>query len=389
MPKYFFRIFLLSLFTVLLYSCKTDREIKELEDQGINPVDSNGNPIDPNNPSGKPKAYKLLIPPFWPQPVIPADNPMTEEGVALGRKLFYDPLLSGNNQQFCGSCHNISNAFTDNGKKFSEGITGALGARNSMPLFNLAWEQNFFWDGRASSLEDQVIGPVTASNEMNQDTTTLMMELINHPTYPALFRKAFGKHSITFHDVARALAQFERTMISANSEFDKRYGRNKNLWYKKAGSLAEAQSAADTGMFWFYNTDPGAPECVHCHGNLGNQLFTNSQFMNNGLELVSVDPGREAITGNPDDKGRFKVPSLRNISMTAPYMHDGKFETLEEVMEFYNNELRNSANLDFNLRPHINNKNRMSKDQVRTIIAFLKTLNDSTFINNPAFKPAM
>ena len=227
-------------------------------------------------------------------PVIPFDNPQTVEGVALGRKLFFAPILSADNSQACADCHSPENAFTDI-DRFSEGIDGILGIRNSMPLFNLAWnyDENFFWDGRSFSLEKQAIEPVKDPIEMHNNWVAVALILQNHTEYPLLFEQAFGTAIIDSLLVTKAIAQFERTLISASSRFDKHL----------LGQLTLTPQELN-GFNVFMDETKG--DCFHCHGNSNNPLWTDNIFHNNGLDAIITDLGLGKISGNPADNGKFK-----------------------------------------------------------------------------------
>jgi len=294
---------------------------------------------------------------------------MSQEGVALGRQLFYDNLLSGNNTMNCGSCHQLGNYFVDSNKQFSKGIDNIEGPRNSMPLFNIGYSPKFFWDGGASDLESQVAGPITNPVEMHETMANVVSKLQVHPQYPTLFKKAFGSDIITSKLIMQAIAQFERTLISANSKFDK---------YKR-GELA--LSAQETSGMNIYLSDTKG-DCVHCHSFGG--TFTDFDFRNTGLDSIPVDLGRAMITLKQIDEGKFKTPSLRNIEKTSPYMHDGRFTTLRQCIEHYNRNFHYTANLAPELAPVI--KNRMTEPEIDDLIAFLHTLTDHEFINNPNFE---
>ncbi|MFN5317856.1 MAG: cytochrome-c peroxidase [Bacteroidia bacterium] len=315
-----------------------------------------------------PTPVALDIPSSFPQALIPADNPLTEEGIFLGRKLFYDPILSGDNTISCASCHMQNAAFVDAGTQFSLGVNGAVGTRNAMPLFNLAWGPGFFWDGGATNLESQVIGPITNPVEMHENLEHALNELKAHPEYPYLFFKAFGSNSITTANLMRAVAQFERTLISADSKYDR---------YLKGQATLTEQELNGLNLF----TDMNKGDCNHCHALGG--LFTDFGYRNTGLDFDYADEGRYLITLNEADKGKFKTPSLRNIALTAPYMHDGRFATLMECIEHYNTGFVLHPNLDPALA--FVNQGRMTPQEMQDIVAFLNTLTDSTFINNPKF----
>jgi len=298
---------------------------------------------------------------------IPANNPMTYEGIALGKKLFYDPILSGDNTQSCASCHLQINGFTDP-NQFSTGIDGVQGNRNAMPLINLGWQTKFFWDGGANGLESQVLGPITNPIEMHEDLANAIAELSADADYPSLFKAAFGTEEITSQSIMRAIAQFERTLISGNSKYDK-YMR---------GEVQLTQQELD-GMNLFSDMDKG--DCVHCH--VMGSTFSDFEFRNTGLDSIYADAGRYIITLNENDRGKFKTPSLRNIELTAPYMHDGRFQTLLECVQHYNTGFHYSQNLDPNL--FFATKGRMTIQEMEAIVAFMKTLTDTEFITNPAF----
>ncbi|MBS1630041.1 MAG: c-type cytochrome [Bacteroidetes bacterium] len=315
-----------------------------------------------------PRAYQLDIPSGLPEMPVPADNPLTEEGVALGRKLFYDPILSGNQTMSCASCHKQEFAFTDGGKAFSFGIDGKLGTRNAMPLFNLGYQRGFFWDGGAADIESQVVGPIQNPVEMHADLAIVLGRLNAHSEYPTLFEKAFGTRTISSVLLMKAIAQFERTIVSGNSKWDK--------YLRGEATLTDAESR---GRIVYEDEDKG--DCTHCH-SIGS-TFSDFEYRNNGLDSVSADAGRALITFLATDSGKFKTPSLRNIALTAPYMHDGRFQTLEECVEHYNSGLQHARNLDPSLRNKV--KNRLSTQQKSDLVAFLHTLTDYELISNPKF----
>ncbi|GAA4803950.1 cytochrome-c peroxidase [Litoribaculum gwangyangense] len=306
-------------------------------------------------------------------PVIPIDNPQTVEGVALGKKLFFDPILSGNNTQACADCHAPQNAFTDS-SQFSDGIDGILGTRNSMPLFNLAWnyDEKFFWDGKVFSLEHQALVPVSDPIEMKSSWQQVEKELQNHPEYPNLFQQAFGTSTIDSTLVTKAIAQFERTLISSNSKFDKYL-------------LGEIELTPEEleGFNIFMNENKG--DCFHCHGSDKNPLWTDNIFHNNGLDETFTDLGLGAVTGDPSNNGKFKTPSLRNLAFTAPYMHDGRFATLDEVINHYSEGLKNSATIDPLMKKVVQGGVQLSAQDKANLKAFLLSLSDYEFINNPDF----
>lgn len=339
-------------------------------------------PDDPQPPItntySAPTAFNLPVVPGFPGPIVKADNPLTNEGIALGRALFYDPVLSGNNTQSCGSCHNPQFGFTDNGKALSTGITGAIGTRNSMPIFNLMWNTRYFWDGRAATLREQVLMPIQDPIEMHENLPNAIQELTAMPAYKTRFGQAFGTEDITTDRMAKALEQFIFAMVSGESKFD--------LSMRGTTTLSAAeQRGLDIFRGEFSPPGSGRPaggDCFHCHGTV---FFTNNQFMNNGLDSVLTDIGYQAVTNNQADKGKFKVPSLRNIALTPPYMHDGRFATLEEVVEHYNSGVKSSATLDPTMKSQGDGLG-LSAQNKADLVAFLRTLSDTAYINNPLFQ---
>lgn len=306
-------------------------------------------------------------------PVIPIDNPQTIEGIALGKKLFFDPILSSNNTQACANCHAPENAFTDN-DRFSDGVDGVFGNRNSMPLFNLAWnyDEKFFWDGSSFSLEHQALVPVTDPIEMKSTWQQVEQKLQNHLEYPNLFNAAFGTSTIDSTLVTKAIAQFERTLISSNSKFDK-------FLLGEAILTPEEQNGFNVFM------DEAKGDCFHCHGSDKNPLWTDNIFHNNGLDETFTDLGLGLVTGDPADNGKFKSPSLRNLQFTAPYMHDGRFETLEDVINHYSEGLKNSSTIDPLMKKVAQGGIGLTTQDKADLKAFLLSLSDNEFINNPAF----
>ena len=306
-------------------------------------------------------------------PVIPFGNTQSVEGIALGKKLFFDPILSANNTQSCANCHAPANAFTDS-SRFSDGIDGVFGNRNSMPLFNLAWnyDEKFFWDGSVFSLEHQAFIPVSDPIELNSSWKQLEAELQQHPEYPSLFKQAFGTSTIDSTLVTKAIAQFERTLISSNSKFDKYL-------------LGETELTPEelNGFNVFMDENKG--DCFHCHGSDKNPLWTDNIFHNNGLDNTFTDLGLGNVTGDPADNGKFKSPSLRNLAFTAPYMHDGRFATLEDVINHYSEGLKNSATIDPLMKKVAQGGVGLTDKDKADLKAFLLSLSDYEFINNSDF----
>lgn len=310
---------------------------------------------------------------------VPDDNPTTQQGVYLGRALFYETRLSANNTLSCGSCHKQELAFTD-GLAFSKGVDNIATPRNSMSLANVLWARKFFWDGRVASLEEQAGIPLTNPHEMGQALAASAKKLSATKPYPALFKKVYGDESITGDRIVKAIAQFERTLISANSRYDQ-YLRN-----------AYTPTADELKGMALFNQGPqpgkgirGA-NCSHCHGGTKNYM---ELFHNNGLDSIPKDEGVAALTGLAGDKGRFKVPTLRNIALTGPYMHDGRFKTLAEVVDHYSDHVIESASLSTFLRGESNEVDgkalKLTMEEKKQLIAFLNMLTDSSFITDPRF----
>lgn len=355
---------------VLLASCRED----DVVDEVIMPVKQ-----------CSPTPYSLQLPPHFNRintPKIPADNPLTVEGIALGKKLFFEKLLSKDNSISCASCHEPANAFNDRGMVKSLGVNGTQSIRNAMPLFNLAWTSvtsgRFNWHGSTTSLEQQAFGPVRDPVEMQESWVNVASKLQNTSEYPPLFNKAFCTTEIDSNLVVKAIAQFERTLISGDSKFD-RYFLEEFEDIDLPGDYTLTPQE-ERGFNLYIAENKG--DCFHCHGSQFQILWSNNEFINNGLD-ANPDSGLAWITKNPLDVGKFKTPSLRNLGFTAPYMHDGRFNTLEEVVEFYNSGVNaNSPNIDGRQKAR-----NMSPQEKQDLIAFLNTLNDSTFVNNPAFRP--
>lgn len=321
--------------------------------------------------------YKFPEPNFFPKMPVAANNPVTVEGANLGKYLFYDPILSSDSTMSCSSCHNQKTAFSDSPNSLSKGRNGVMMKRNTMALFNLAWYPAFFWDGRASSIEEQVFHPVREYNEMNLDWKVAAKRLEQNKFYKKQFKEIFGSSKIDSVQISNAIAQFLRTLISYQSKYDQVI-EGKTLFTKdeyEGFNLANDQTKGD---------------CIHCHITDGDALGTTLVFSNNGLDAVAnandfKDKGRGAVTGKTTDNGKFIVPSLRNLAFTAPYMHDGRFKTLEEVINFYSEGLKQSPNIDSKMEFVHQGGAKLTSEDKRKIIAFLLTLSDSSFISNPEF----
>ena len=314
---------------------------------------------------------------YFPEMPTSKANPVTKEGVELGRYLFYDTILSENYTFSCASCHKQEFAFSDSPNQFSKGVNGELLDRNTMPLYNLAWYPSMFWDGRATSIENQVFFPVRAHNEMNLNWTEAEKRIQKSKFYKPLFKKVFGDNNIDSNRISLAIAQFERTLISSNSKFDQVLRGEKYL-------------TADEYEGYGLINDQTKGDCLHCHTTDGNWLGTTLKFSNNGLDdyktaVEYLDKGLATGTNNSSDIGWFKIPSLRNVGVTAPYMHDGRFKTLKEVLDFYSEGVNQSYNVDSKMGFAHQGGANLTEDEKEKIIAFLLTLTDSIFIKNPEF----
>lgn len=308
---------------------------------------------------------QLIVPDGWPQPAYDfRDNPVTREGFALGRKLFYDPVLSRDGSIACANCHQQFVAFAHAGHRLSHGLGGVDGTRNAPGIFNLAWQPDFMWDGAVHSLELQPLAPLANPREMGETLDNVIRKLEATDDYPARFAAAFGSPGIDSQRLLRAMAQFMGTMVSANARYDA---------YRSGKDAFTDEEREGLDVF--------RTRCASCHQE---PLFTDHSFRNNGLDLVAGDPGRAGITGDPNDHGKFRVPSLRNVAMTAPYMHDGRFATLEQVLEHYSSGIQDSATRD----PLLTGGLHLSSAQRKALIAFLNTLSDESFVDDPRFADA-
>jgi len=325
----------------------------------------------------QPTPYQFPELKYFPEMPVSEENPVTVEGVEVGRYLFYDPILSLDNTISCASCHKQKVAFSDAPNSFSKGISGDLMSRNTMSLFNLAWYPAFFWDGKAVSIEEQVFHSVRAHNEMNLNWIIAVDRIKQSEFYRPKFTAAFGDVEIDSMLIAKAIAQFEQTLISNNSKYDK---------VIKGETILTKEEYEGFVLI----NDQTKGDCLHCHTTDADALGTTRKFSNNGLDAVFNpndyrDKGKGGVTGESTDYGLFKIPSLRNIAVTAPYMHDGRFETLKEVLDFYSEGVNNSYNIDSKMGFAHQGGARLTKDEKEKIIAFLKTLTDSIFLTNPAY----
>lgn len=315
----------------------------------------------------------------FPAPQIATDNPLTQQGVKLGRMLFYEKMLSGDGSQACASCHMQEFAFTDTAR-FSTGIQGKKGGRHAMSVFNMAWHSNeFFWDGRAHLLRDQSLLPIQDELEMDETLENVITKLSQNQNYRDQFKRAFGSEQITSDKISLALEQFMNSITSTNSKYDQ---------YLKDTSVFNDSEKRGLALFnTEYNAffpDKSGADCQHCHSGLN---FENDKYMNNGLDADGMfkDLGREKATKDPTDRGKFKVTSLRNIAVTGPYMHDGRFKTLEQVIEHYNSGLKPSSTLDPALEQTRATGLFLDEQDKKDLVAFLKTLTDQDLLTNPDY----
>lgn len=308
--------------------------------------------------------YRFTMSGSFPVPDLPRDNPLIEERVALGKTLFNETALSRDGTLSCASCHIATSAFTD-ARRFSLGVRGQQGTRNSMPLLNLAWKTSFFWDGRAPSLRALALIPIEDHSELDETLDRVTAKLGAQAIYPPLFTAAFGSPEITAQKLGLAIEQFLLTLTAYDAKFDHALKGTATLSEdeKRGFELFMTEYDPRTGQF-------GA-DCFHCHGG---SLFSDHQFHNNGLLRSDEDPGRFRITNVESDRNKFSTPSLRNIALTAPYMHDGRFATLEEVVAHYSTGIHRSPTLDPNLAKHPDGGLQLNQADQRALVAFLKSL---------------
>lgn len=348
---------------------------------GNDPKDGDSG-IDLTDITYDPQSYVLELPSHFPSMFIPQDNPLTQEGILLGRHLFYDPILSVDSTISCSSCHLPELGFTD-GKPVAVGVDGRLGRRSSMNLINVGFVQSgLFWDGRSPSLEEQALHPIEDPLEMANTWPAALESLRNHPDYPAMFRKAFGiknTQEITKELVARSLAQFQRTLVSKDSKYD-----------RVEQGLDFYTDLELMGFGIFFDDDPDLPdaECGHCHNV---PITSSDDFFNNGIQASPgditgfSDLGLGAVTGSIADNGKFRAPHLRNLKYRAPFMHNGQFQTMDEVIQHYISGGQDSPNKD----PLLNDLQKarpLEPIHVQALKAFIETFTDTVFHHNPAFK---
>jgi len=311
------------------------------------------------------KESLFTVPEYFPIPVYDfSKNPLTENKILLGRTLFYEPMLSKNNTISCESCHSPFSAFTHIDHTLSHGIHDSIGTRNSPALMNLAWQKYFMWDGAVNNLDMQALAPISHPSEMGSSINEVVEKLNTSEKYQELFYKAYGDNTATGEKTLKAISQFMLTLVSANSKYDKVMRRESNFTEQEAN-----------GYLLFKNN------CASCHTE---PLFTNGNFENNGLpmDLLLKDIGRLKVTSNKNDSLKFKVPSLRNIEYSYPYMHDGRFKKLSEVLNHYTNGIQPSKTLATQLNQGI----QLSSNEKVDIINFLLTLSDKEFVFNTKFQ---
>ncbi len=315
-----------------------------------------------------------------PDPKLPEDNPLTQQGVQLGKMLFFEKMLSRDGSQACADCHQQENGFSDPAQ-FSLGVDMLPGKRHSMSIFNLAWHDNeFFWDGRAPSLREQALMPIEDPLEMDETLENVVAKLSASQLYKDQFKRAFDSEEVTAEKIGLALEQFMLSIVSYDSKYDKYIAGEVEL----TESELRGKALFETEYNPFFPEFSGA-DCQHCHGGAN---FENDRYMNNGLDTDDDmdDLGRELVTNDPSDRGKFKVPTLRNIAVTAPYMHDGRFQTLEEVVDHYNEGIQASATADPTV---LNTKETglfLTEQDKQDLINFLKTLTDERFLTNEAYQ---
>ncbi len=340
-----------------------------------------------------PTAYTFDLPVGFPPMQVPADNPMTDQGVALGRRLFYDPILSADSSISCASCHTPALGFADD-RPLSIGVDGLPGKRQSMSLANVGYRLNgLFWDGREQTLEAQALEPIEDELEFHSTWPEAIDKIKRQEHYQTWFREAFGidnTDELTKELVAKAIAQFERTLISGNSDFDKKFR------FPFQGFPTTSEQVGFDMVFAEGATGLPDVECNHCHVTPYNGEFvflTSDDYFNTGLDSVGslneynqLDPGRGAFTNNTLDLGKMRAPTLRNISLTAPYMHDGRFATLDEVVDFYLTGGHPVPNRDSNMAGLETHGASITPAQRQAILDFLNMMTDTDFVTNPDFQ---
>ena len=335
-------VFYLSL-SFILFSCKKEGEISPIQTDSSDKI-------------------SFLQPSNFPSPIYTySNNPLTKKGFELGRFLFYDPLLSLDSSISCGTCHAQGHAFADHNVSLSKGVHNTFGIRNAPSLVNLAWSTSFMWDGGVNHIEVQPLVPLTSEHEMGETMAQIVLKLNRSEFYKQKFKEAFGVTKITDQKLLHALAQFTSMLVSSNSKYDQVIAGNEQF------TTEEKQG------YELFKLN-----CALCHTE---PLFTDYSFRNSGLLIDLNDTGREKVSQDAKDRGKFKVPSLRNIAYTYPYMHDGRFSNLEDVLEFKVNGIQDSPTLD----PYLKKGIKLNTQEQKAIISFLNTLTDFNFIGNTLF----
>lgn len=321
-------------------------------------------------PASEP-SISMFFPANFPAPVYDfTANPLTQPGFELGRALFYDPILSRDSSIACADCHISYSAFSHPDHATSHGIDGLFGRRNALPIQNMAWFNNYFWDGGVPYLDFVPLNAIQSAVEMDESPVRVVEKLQRHPQYPLRFKAAFPEmDTITGAYMLQALSQFMAALVSANSRYD-HYVR------KEAGGDMTNEELEGLQLFKL--------KCASCHAG---ELFTDQRYRNNGiLDDFSHDQGRNEVSALPDDVGKFRVPSLRNVAVTSPYMHTGKFKTLESVLDHYASGVKDSPSLDPILRNNGSLGIPLSAAEKQKIITFLQTLTDTDFLNDVRFQ---
>jgi len=310
------------------------------------------------------KADLLSYPDYFPTPTYDLKkNPLSTDKIELGRALFYDPLLSKDGMVSCASCHSPFNAFAHTDHSLSHGVNDSIGTRNAPALMNLAWHKSFMWDGAINHLDVQALGPITHQAEMAETLENVLVKLQNS-IYPELFYKAFGDSVITGEHLLKAISQFQLTLVSDKSKYDL-------VRQEKANFTAQEEKGYNLFKI----------NCASCHSE---PLFSNFGFANNGLPIDTTlnDFGKWSITKQPEDSLKFKIPTLRNLSYTYPYMHDGRFTSIRQVLDHYSDGITHGPTLAKELSSSI----KLTANEKVDLISFLLTLNDSTFVFNPKYQ---
>lgn len=315
-----------------------------------------------NKNNEKIEAMNISYPDYFPSPVYAvSSNQFTFERFNLGKKLFFEKRFSSDNSISCGSCHSQTHAFADHNIPFSFGVGGAVGTRNSPSIVNLAWSPSFMWDGGVNHLEVFPIAPITNHLEMNESIAGVLEKLNADETYRQLFKKAYGNEQITDQAMLKAMAVYMYSIVSYNSKYDQ---------YRKGETTLTSNETQGMQLF--------QQKCASCHTE---PLFTNYSYQNNGLDSVFSDLGRALITQNASDEGKFKVPTLRNIELTYPYMHDGRFWTLQQVLNHYSSGVKQSSTL----APSLSGGIPLTSEEKALIIDFLETLTDYDLLGNQLY----